>query len=565
MTAVNNALRSIINGEKDFCCLCMSTIHDKPIGLDDEIVVNINNYEHEIVVSEVLNSLFDEQMCSYISTFDTLCDQCISSALSSYKFKISSERNATYLTNVFDGIANNFEYATNELYDAKSLYVSLNLEDFTSKQYYDTKKISTTRAALRRYRTLDNTPKTNVEDLILKAIKKEEDDEKGERRKRKKHKVDIPTRDMLWDKNNPDLFRCKECFKDYPTVWNLRNHFIRVHAPKVFRCPECPRSYGSAAFLEAHKFESHCTVVCSECGKTFYNRHTLKMHEMGHHLSLVCQDCGRVYKNKGTFKKHIELNVCGQESRAHPSEAKFTCDYCGKKYTQKVSLRVHIQYEHGNYKAHICEWCGKKFWAQSRLKAHIVKHTREKNFPCSTCGRKFVSKESLLYHTRTHTGEKPYKCPHCDSRFLSASRRSDHVKRQHLGATLECDICHSKFNSRTFLIKHKKSHAKPSDSTLNFTYKALESKEVKLNYRDQMKTLLKTEPETKSNLWQMDVVKVVGDSIPGLQKIIEASEANLNQLTRQVYHDEDSQQSEDGKVYLEVSDDTEDYIKILGV
>lgn len=69
MTAVNNALRSIINGEKDFCCLCMSTIHDKPIGLDDEIVVNINNYEHEIVVSEVLNSLFDEQVRYFLFSF----------------------------------------------------------------------------------------------------------------------------------------------------------------------------------------------------------------------------------------------------------------------------------------------------------------------------------------------------------------------------------------------------------------------------------------------------------------------------------------------------------------
>lgn len=506
-------------------------------------------------------------MCSYISTFNTLCDQCTKSAITCYRFKHTCLKNAEYLTEVLDGVANNFEYATNELYDCKSLYVSLNLQDFTSKQFYDTRnKVNTPRAALRRFCTLDNSNKLKADNINLKKIKREERHKVHAKLKHKKSRntTDIPTSEMMLDKNNHDSIICRECYKEFPTIWNLRNHFIRMHAPKVFKCSKCPRSYGSATFLEAHKSHSHCTIVCSECGKTFHNKHTLKMHELGHlHLSLVCQDCGRVYKNKTTFKKHIDLNVCGKETRANPAEATFTCDYCNKKYTQKVSLRVHIQHEHGNYKSHVCEWCGKKFWAQSRLKAHSVKHTKERNFPCAICGGKFVTRESLLYHTRTHTGEKPYKCPQCDCRFLSASRRTDHVKHHHLGATLECDICHSKFNSKTYLIKHKKAHEK-SDSKANLTYNNVKTLMIPNNENESKSVALSISENKSKDLWQIS--KVDEDIIPSFQKMIASSDVNLNQFTGQIYKDDDTQQSlEDVKVYLEVSDDPDDYIKILGV
>lgn len=481
-------------------------------------------------------------MSSYIKAIDTLCQDCTNTAISCYKFMQTCQKNSEYLTNVFEGIANSFEYTTDEQ-DSKSLYVSLNLEDFTSKQFYDTKRGATDRkAALRHFRALDRKSKIN-EDIYLEKLKQEKAAKTSDKKKSRNSKSSISTSRRSADGVK---VKCKECNKTYPSSWNLRNHYIRVHAPKTFKCPECPRSYGSAAYLEAHKTESHCTVVCSECGKTFYNRHTLKMHELGHHLSLVCQDCGRVYKNKSTFKKHVDLNICGQKTRASPSEGKYTCDYCNKKYTQKVSLRVHIQYEHGNYQAHVCTFCNKKFWAQSRLKAHMVKHTREKNFNCSICGGKFVSKESLLYHTRTHTGEKPYKCPHCDARFLSASRRSDHVKRHHLGATLECETCHSKFSSRTFLLKHKKTHSK-CEVKMNFN---TEVTSTKTNFESQQNTAMKI--EESAVLWKINKVE---EEEPSFQEIMDC-EVDLN-FENKVY------ENEDGKVYLEVSDDADEYMKML--
>ncbi|XP_068624486.1 zinc finger protein 510-like [Battus philenor] len=412
-----------------------------------------------------------------------MCEKCMKTAINSYTFIKSAKDNCEQLYNTLKVLSNCIENPMQGLDECHTLFISIDTDNFTSRQFYDYKQLAKPSQAtgLKRFQSLTSTEnvKQELEDYSHK-IKTERDEKDFYKKKKKNHRhkfkskesnlmVPIPTSEMLYDKYNRENLKCKDCLKDFPSLSNLRNHYIRVHAPKVFKCSICSRKFGSQSILDAHEKESHCTLVCSECGKTFHNRHTLKMHEMGHEgIKLVCHDCGRIYKSHTTFKKHIDLNVCGQQTRANPAKAKFTCDYCNKKYTQKVSLRVHIQHEHGTYKSHECKWCKKKFWAQSRLKAHIVKHTQEKKFHCDICGGNFVTKESLLYHTRTHTGEKPYKCEHCDSRFLSASRRAEHVKSQHLNATLKCDICNCKFKTQLCLQKHKNMHSNQNNSVSLF-------------------------------------------------------------------------------------------------
>lgn len=450
MMSLNQMLTSLIKNKRNACCLCFhkTDVHntEELVSIKDQVIVNINGKEETLSMSEILNSVLGMKTCDFVASFDILCDKCTRLTISSYTFMHTSRNNADLMIKMLNTVTNSVEATTENLYGSKTLYLSLNPEDFTSNQFYDCRKIMNCKEASRRFLEILNP---------TKPIKSEQKDIIIEKEHKRSPNFDIPLSKILFDENNPDILMCKECLKTYATICNLKSHYIRVHAPKKYKCIECPRKYGSKAYLNVHRRDSHSVFVCSECGKTFYNGNTFKEHELGHQTSIVCPDCGRTYKNKSTYKKHKENNVCEQQCRAHPSQAKFTCDYCGKKYTQKMSLRVHIQYEHGNYKSHVCEWCGKKYWAQSRLKAHIVKHTKEKNFGCTICGGKFVSKESLLYHTRIHTGEKPYKCKHCDASFISASRRSEHIKRHHVGVGLECNI---KLTSKTYMLKHKKSH-----------------------------------------------------------------------------------------------------------
>lgn len=60
--SVNYALSSIIKGKKDFCCLCFCSIGGEPIRLNDEVVVNIHDYEYETVISEVMDFVFDKKV-----------------------------------------------------------------------------------------------------------------------------------------------------------------------------------------------------------------------------------------------------------------------------------------------------------------------------------------------------------------------------------------------------------------------------------------------------------------------------------------------------------------------
>lgn len=399
-------------------------------------------------------------------------------AATSYNFINKTRTNSERLMTVIEQLENCFNTTPDQLEQCKTLFVTLDSELSSSLYYYDEKILSNTEA-FKTFQKLTDLVKTEKEEKVktfaqtklkkpenftrLSVMKKDKlISEKEKKIKQKTYKQRstsyIHTVDMLYDKDDRSSIQCRECLKVFMTLSNLRNHFIRVHAPKVYKCTDCSRGFGSNALLEVHREESHVSLVCTECGKTFGNRHTLRMHERSHYVRFVCQDCGRVYKNSNTFKQHIINDICRSETRKSQADAKFTCDHCQKRYSQKMSLRVHIQHEHLNYSNIECEWCKKKFTCQSRLKAHIVKHTGERNFACTICDGKFVTKESLLYHTRTHTGERPYKCPHCDLRLLSASRRAAHIRSQHTDATQQCDLCSSKFRSHTYLQRHRKLH-----------------------------------------------------------------------------------------------------------
>lgn len=381
--------------------------------------------------------------------------------------------------NMIELLNGSFEIFPDELLSFKTLYVTLNPELQTSSQYYDNTECDDPYSALNRYYTISNYKgKYNLRNKYKDTIPSIKDEVKEKCKEianspkldvvSKKRKftsgLKVGTLDMLQNRDDLSNIQCKECLSTFQSFTYLRSHFMRRHAPKDFKCDECSKSFGSAGFLSSHKKECHSTgLVCAECGKMFNHRHTLKMHEKSHNIKLMCQKCGRVYKNHNTYKKHIDNQICDAPTRRSQADAKFECDYCHKKYSQKMTLRVHIQYEHGNYKYLECKWCKKKFWCKSRLNAHVVKHTKERNFICTTCNGKFVTKESLLYHTRIHTGERPYKCPHCDCRFLNASRRAAHVRSQHMDPTVQCDICHAKFKSYHFLHKHKKLHKELED------------------------------------------------------------------------------------------------------
>lgn len=453
-----------------------------------------------------------------------------------------------------------FEHFPEEItYSFNTLYIALNPGLQTSSQYYDNIKCDDTHYALRRYYDISNYKDKNTSSTSQgkHRIKKENKEilNTSEIKKEKRKftsKQKVATLDMLHNRDDLSNIQCKECLSSFQSFAYLRCHYMRMHAPKDFKCDKCPKSFGSAGILSVHKVESHTRgLVCAECGKVFNNHNTLKMHEKSHYVRLMCQKCGRIYKNPNTYKMHIENRICEAPTRRSQADAKFECDYCHKKYSQKITLRVHIQYEHGNYKYLNCKWCNKKFWCKSRLNAHIVKHTKERNFTCTICNGKFVSKESLLYHTRIHTGERPYKCPHCDCRFLNSSRRAAHVRSRHMDPIVQCDLCQATFKSYHFLHKHKKLHTELDDKlTDNLEKIKRDEKFIVKRGESNRKVIFITDSLNSEN-----IKLELGDE--------EELRSNADQ-TEFVYHYEfDAGQDlvQDQEIYLEVTDD-DDVIKV---
>ncbi|KAJ2939111.1 hypothetical protein O0L34_g10298 [Tuta absoluta] len=460
---VTTLLEKIVHGDYDFCGICYKRLTDERTSLGDEVMLQENDLQKSLKISEILSYVLGEDVFTDMSVFQSLCSPCAASAVNSYKFIKEAKENVTYISNAVENLSSCFHQSEiPDLNQCDSLFLTLNPKDLCiGLQFYNNiGLIQSKTEAFEKYLA------ANVKQKIVPTQKasKPRNEQFEQSRKRPWSRNDfISTVDMVHNGDMSSLV-CKECLKEFQSVSNMRLHFLRLHAPKQFKCPECPKSFGAKGFLRAHLADGHNNMICSECGKSFNSLQSFKTHEKTHNVRIVCPDCGRVYKNQTTYRKHIENNVCQTKVRHSPADAKFTCDYCNKKYTQKISLRVHIQYEHLNYKHHECKWCKKKFWCQARLKAHIVKHTREKNFICTICSGKFVTKESLLYHTRIHTGEKPYPCPFCDNRFLSASRRQAHLKSHHMDPTLECDVCKSKFKTVVQLMKHKYIHEQHTEN-----------------------------------------------------------------------------------------------------
>ncbi|XP_062550813.1 zinc finger protein 62-like [Armigeres subalbatus] len=197
------------------------------------------------------------------------------------------------------------------------------------------------------------------------------------------------------------------------------------------------------------------------CGEEYLvgNRVEYVQHEKNFHR-YGCNVCGRVLASRTSFRNHVLLHD-GEEVKAK-------CEFCGRAFTTKGSMMVHIREVHNNTGVHFnCQYCGKGFMEQKDLNAHLHNHKS-----CEICDKSFSDLPGWINHNRKHHPETLFTCDYCEHTSLSQSLLDRHKRMKHSensneqlpqrftifainsAAFHQCPQCKFQFTNNDFLLQH---------------------------------------------------------------------------------------------------------------
>ncbi|XP_062537298.1 zinc finger protein 60-like [Armigeres subalbatus] len=268
-------------------------------------------------------------------------------------------------------------------------------------------------------------------------------------------------------------YTCPDCVMEtivIKTVMSL-NHHKRQHLNPE-KCPFCDRRYTSKNNVAQHVQMYHMgdnepnPSPCEVCGKVCSSKLALKAHMRLHTSGIACEICGKVFQERHKLQRHIQSR--------HEKLRKFECHICKKKLSTLSAVQIHINTYHSNQEFQ-CSYCPKKFTAKLTHKLHEKKHVENRNYvatkewkeyytvcdgeegkvsklkKCNLCGT--LSRNMGNHLSKVHFPTE-YRCEICDTTFKSKQTRDAHVQEHEHGKAYQCPICGRQFSERRNLISH---------------------------------------------------------------------------------------------------------------
>ena len=142
---------------------------------------------------------------------------------------------------------------------------------------------------------------------------------------------------------------------------------------------------------------------CEENFKSKATRttHMNKVH--GRPKTHKCDACEGMFESGRAVAKHY--------AEAHPGlKMKFPCSMCDKSYSSKMILKGHMKYVHQGIRFK-CDQCDKEYHKRTRLAQHVrIVHEGGDKIPCEICGKKFTDKNTLKNHKiKIHIGDQVWQ------------------------------------------------------------------------------------------------------------------------------------------------------------
>ncbi|XP_035711623.1 zinc finger protein 436-like [Folsomia candida] len=232
--------------------------------------------------------------------------------------------------------------------------------------------------------------------------------------------------------------RCNVCQREFFNSRSLLGHMVAVHRsgkrprfPCIF--PGCEKTYLNQNHISRHVKAEHSEnpvlYRCTLCGKEFNRRASLDRHISTHTTEkpFSCATCGRGFAKTESLKRH-EATHLDQSTRKISK-----CPLCPQTFFTSFGFRNHIRVGHEKKRNICCTLCDKRFPMSSHLTRHVASahlSSREKIHACDKCEYRSHSTWNLRVHKRQHNAEK-HECYFCGKNVVSFQNLVKHYGRLH--------------------------------------------------------------------------------------------------------------------------------------